>query len=334
MPRGRGRTGKDELDQLQKNREYAKTARNYMQQVFGGKQEASGGALKAMLDFIREEKLSGGGGDEGLNKNSPQYKKSQYLMDVDEGRANLGRLIGSSKGAGVVQRSTSPNIPRTDQGIRNLPKTKVMSESEEENFRSRPPRNVGKDTPPTRSRNPRGASRPSDDAYFAMRRSEKTMGKIAEIKGVGREVSTARTTLSKALVRMIEAEGLDVGTAQKAKAYELAGPAVSNRDRARLGLGRVGRNLTGGKGRVSQPVQPSVAKKSTALTGPKLEPITLKGNSGIPKSFIKGLGAGGIGGAFTLSNPFDAAGAITLSNQTGGGGGPRGGRLGGRKLNI
>jgi hypothetical protein len=328
------RRGKDELDQLQKNREYAKTARTYMQQVFGGKQEASGGALKAMLDFIKEEKMSGGGGDADLNKNSPQYKKSQLLMDVDEGRANLGRLIGSSQGTGVVQKSTSPNIPRTDQGIRNLPKTKIMGESQEEDIRSRPPRNVGKDTPPTRSRNPRGASRPSDDSYFAMRRSEKTMGKIAEIKGIGREVATARTQLSKALVRMIEAEGLDVGTAQKAKAYDLAGPAVSNRDRARLGLGRVGRNLTGGKGRVSQPVQPSVKTKNTAPVGPKMEPITMKGNSGIPKAFIKGLGAGGIGGAFSLSNPFDAASAAALGRVSGGGGGVRSGKLGGKKLKI
>jgi hypothetical protein len=324
------RRGKDELDQLQKYRDQAKAARDFMKNsVWGG--QASGGALKAI-----DEAFGPGSGsalmDEKMGPGTS--KKSKLLLDVDEGRANLGRLVGSSKGAGVVQKSTSPNIPRTDQGIRNLPKTKVMSESEEENFRSRPPRNVGKDTPPTRSRNPRGASRPSDDAYFAMRRSEKTMGKIAEIKGIGREVATARTQLSKALVRMIEAEGLDVGTAQKAKAYDLAGPAVSNRDRARLGLGRVGRNLTGGKGRVSQPVQPSVKTKSTGLTGPKLEPITQKGNSGIPKAFIKGLGAGGIGGAFSLSNPFDAASAAALGRVSGGGGGVRSGKLGGKKLKI
>ena len=334
MPRGRARTGKDELDQLQKQREYAKVARTYMQEVFGGKSEASGGTLKAHLDFLKEEKLAGGGGEADLNKNSPAYKKSKLLMDVDEGRANLGRLIGSSQGTGIVQKSTSPNIPRTDQGIRNLPKTKIMGESQEENIRSRPPRNGGKDTPPTRSVNPRGAARPKDDAYFAMRRGERTMSKIAEIKGIGKEIATARTTLSASLIRMIEAEGLDVGTAQKAKAYELAGPAVSNRDRARLGIGKVGRNLTGGKGRVSQPVQPSVAKKTTTLTGPKFEPITQKGNAGVPKAFIKGLGAGGIGGAFSLGNPFDAAGAINLSNRGGGGGGARGGKLGGKKLKI
>jgi hypothetical protein len=160
------------------------------------------------------------------------------------------------------------------------------------------------------------------------------MSKIAEIRGVGKEIATARTTLSASLIRMIEAEGLDVGTAQKAKAYELAGGAVSNRDRARLGLGKVGKNLTGGKGRVSQPVRPSVKTKSTTLTGPKFEPITQKGNSGVPQAFIKGLGAGGIGGAFSLGNPFDAAGAQNLTNRGGGGGGVRGGKFGGKKLKI
>ena len=330
MGRGPVRTGKDELDQLQNYRNRAKAARDFMKNtVWGGK--ASGSALKAI-----DESFGAGSGSAVLDE---QYgpgsgKKSKLLMDVDEGRANLGRLIGSTKTSGQVQEKTSPNIPRTDQGIRNLPKRKILGESQEEDIRSRPPRNVGKDTPPTRSRNPRGAARPSDDAYFAIRRSEKTMSKIAEIRGVGKEISTARTTLSASLIRMIEAEGLDVGTAQKAKAYELAGPAVSNRDRARLGLGKVGTNLTGGKGRVSQPVRPSVAKKSTALIGPKFEPITQKGNAGVPKSFIKGLGAGGIGGAFSLGNPFDAAGAINLSNRGGGGGGARGGKLGGKKLKI
>jgi hypothetical protein len=325
MPKGRGRKGKDELDLLQNYRNRADAARKAMQEVFGGKNEASGGALKSLI---------GEGFEEKMDKNSPAYKKSQLLMAVDEGRANLGRLMGSSKTAGIVKEKTSPNIPRTDQGIRNLPKTKIMGESQEENIRSRPPRNLGKDTPPTRSRNPRGAARPSDDAYFAMRRSEKTRLKILETQGIGKEISTARSQLSKSLIRMIEAEGLDVGSAQKAKAYDLAGGAVSNRDRARLGLPKIGKNPTGGKGRVSQPVQPSVTKKSTGLTGPKFEPITQKGNSGVPKAFIKGLGAGGIGGAFSLGNPFDAAGAQNLTNRGGGGGGARGGKLGGKKLKI
>jgi len=325
------RRGKDELEELLRNRERAKAARTYMRDtVWGG--NASGGALKAI-----EEAFGPGSGsalmDEKMGPGTG--KKSKLLMDVDEGRANLGRLIGSTKTTGQVQRVTSPNIPRTDQGIRNLPKTKIMGESQEENIRSRPPRNVGKDTPPTRVRNPRGAARPSDDAYFAMRRGEKTMSKIAEIKGIGKEIATARTTLSASLIRMIEAEGLDVGTAQKTKAYELAGGAVSNRDRARLGLPRIPKNPTGGKGRVSQPVQPSVVKKNTGGIGPsKLEPITQKGKSGIPSAFLKGLGAGGIGGAFSLTNPLDAAGAINLGRQSGGGGGVRSGKLGGKKLKI
>ena len=324
------RKGKDELDLLQNYRKRAGDARDYMKKtVWGGK--ASGGALKAI-----DEAFGPGSGSSLMDeKMGPgTSKKSKLLLDVDEGRGNLGRLIVSSKGTGTVQKSTSPNIPRTDQGIRNLPKTKIMGESQEENIRSRPPRNVGKDTPPTRSRNPRGAARPKDDAYFAMRRSEKTIGKISEIKGAGKEISTARSQLSKSLIRMIEAEGLDVGSAQKAKAYDLAGGAVSNRDRARLGLSKIGKNPTGGKGRVSRPVQPSVAKKTTALTGPKFEPITQKGNSGVPKAFIKGLGAGGILGAFGLGNPLDAASAMNLSNRGGGGGGPRGGKLGGKKLKI
>jgi hypothetical protein len=324
------RKGKDELDQLQKYREQAGAARDYMKKTVW-KGQASGGALKAI-----DEAFGPGSGSALMDENmgAGTGKKSKLLADVDEGRANLGRLTGSSKGTGIVQKSTSPNIPRTDQGARNLPKTKIMGESQEENIRNRPPRNIGKDTPPTRAANPRGAARPKDDAYFAMRRSEKTMGKISEIKGVGKEISTARTSLSKSLIRMIEAEGLDVGSAQKAKAYELAGGAVSNRDRARLGLGKMPKNPTGGKGRVSQPVRPGVTKKTTALVGPKLEPITQKGNSGIPKAFIKGLGAGGIGGAFSLGNPFDAAGAINLSNRGGGGGGARSGKLGGKKLKI
>lgn len=329
------RKGKDELDQLQKYRDRAKSARDFMKNsVWGGK--ASGSTLKAI-----DETFGPGSGaalmDEKIGPGTS--KKSKLLMDVDEGRATLGRLVGSSKGAGIVQKSTSPNIPRTDQGIRNLPKTKIMSESAEMEATQRPPRNIGKDTPPSRSRPARGTAggrpvRASDEAYFAMRRSEKTLEKLSEIRGVGKEVATARTSLSKALVRMIEAEGLDVGTAQKAKAYELAGGAVSNRDRARLGLPKIPRNPTGGKGRVSQPVQPSVKIKSASPTGPKFEPITQKGNSGIPKAFIKGLGAGGIGGAFSLSNPFDAAGAASLGRVSGGGGGVRSGKLGGKKLKI
>lgn len=330
------RRGKDELEELMKNRERAKAARTYMRDsVWGGK--ASGGALKAIDEAfgpgsgatLMDEKMGAGTG-----------KKSKLLMDVDEGRANLGRLIGSSKTTGQVQRVTSPNIPRTDQGIRDLPKTKIMGESAEEEIRNRPPRNVGKDTPPTRTRNVRGVAggrpvRAGDQAYFAMRRGEKTLSKIAEIKGVGKEIATARTSLSKAIIRMIEAEGLDVGTAQKAKAYELAGGAVSNRDRARLGLPRIPKNPTGGKGRVSQPVQPAVKKPNTGGIGPsKLEPITAKGKSGIPSAFLKGLGAGGIGGAFSLTNPLDAAGAINLGRQSGGGGGVRSGKLGGKKLKI
>jgi len=318
------RRGKDELDQLQKYRERAKAARDFMKNtVWGG--NASGSALKAIDESfgpgsgssLMDEKMGAGTG-----------KKSKLLLDVDEGRANLGRLIGSTKTSGQVQEKTSPNIPRTDQGIRNLPKRKILSESQEENIRSRPPRNVGKDTPPTRSRNPRGVARPSDDAYFAMRRSEKTMGKIAEIKGVGKEISTARSQLSKSLIRMIEAEGLDVGTAQKAKAYELAGPAVSNRDRARLGIGKVGKNLTGGKGRVSQPVQPSVKLKNVpSLKGSPFEPTTLKGSQGIPKAFKGafglGLMAGGLGGAFGGMNPVDAAAMMKEPNIRGGAGGRR-----------
>lgn len=325
------RRGKDELDQLQKYRKQADDARKHMQKVFGGKKEASGGALKAISELI---------GAENIDQDHVGVKKSRFLLDVDEGRANLGRLIGSSKGTGVVQKNTSPNIPRTDQGIRDLPKTKIMGESQEEEIRSRPPRNLGKDTPPTRTRNVRGVAggrpvRAGDQAYFAMRRGEKTLSKLFELSGTGKEIATARTQLSKALIRMIEAEGLDVGTAQKAKAYELAGGAVSNRDRARLGLPKVPKNPTGGKGRVSQPVQPSVKKVNTEGIGPsKLEPITQKGNAGVPKSFLKGLGAGGIGGAFALNNPLDAAGATNLSRMSGGGGGARGGKLGGKKLKI
>jgi hypothetical protein len=329
------RKGKDELDQLQKYRAQAKAARKYMRDtVWGGK--ASGGALKAI-----DEAFGAGAGTELLDEKmgAGTGKKSKLLLDVSESGSNLGRLMGSSKGAGIVQKSTSPNIPRTDQGIRNLPKTKIMGESAEENILRQPPRNVGKDTPPTRTRNVRGIAggrpvRPSDEAYFAMRRSEKTLGKLNEIKGIGKEISTARTSLSKALVRMIEAEGLDVGTAQKAKAYELAGGAVSNRDRARLGLPRMPKNPTGGKGRVSQPVQPSVAKKNTVVSGSKFEPTTQKGNAGVPSSFIKGLGAGGIGGAFNLTNPGDAAAASNLNRMSGGGGGVRSGKLGGKKLKI
>lgn len=132
------RRGKDELDQLQKYRDRAKAARDFMKNsVWGG--QASGGALKAI-----DEAFGPGSGsalmDEKMGPGTS--KKSKLLLDVDEGRARLGRLIGSSQGAGIVQKSTSPNIPRTDQGIRNLPKTKIMGESQEENIRSRPPRNV------------------------------------------------------------------------------------------------------------------------------------------------------------------------------------------------
>jgi hypothetical protein len=317
------RKGKDELDLLQSYRKQAGAARDYMKKsVWGG--QASGGALKAINEMFGSTAAA----EEVMGKDIA--KRSSLLARVDEGRANLGRLAGSSKGTGIVQKSTSPNIPRTDQGIRNLPKTKIMGESAEERIMTRPPRNTGKDTPPSRSVSPRGIARPKDEAYFAMRRSEKTIGKIAEAKSIGKEISTARTSLSKSLINMIEAEGLDVGSAQKNKAYELAGGAVSNRDRARLGIPKVGKNLTGGKGRVSQPVQPSVAPKAKApniANGSLFEPRTQKGTQGIPKAFKGafglGLVAGGLGGAFGGTNPVDAGQIFKESNGRGGAGGRR-----------
>lgn len=228
--------------------------------------------------------------------------EENYINPIRVSRGELGRLAGSSKGQGIVQKSVSPGIQRDPNTGSRL--------------------KAGKAIGPEYLLDKAGGSSPAIKASSYLSSNEAVLTTRAKAKAIGSDVSREIGRIRKAVAALGE-QAYKEYKLPREKFMEVAGPSYGNRDRSKVG----GTSVVRTRATFNEPVNPSVKvkkplPKSPKLGGSSIEPITGKGS--VPDVFKKAFNSGftaGLGPIGILSSGIDELFQLDRARSGSGGGG-------------